>query len=508
MVCHPRDWFVSARAGWLKMSRIEELTGSSSLSDSDLKKLQSLIAEWQLLADLSFADLLLWVPIRESESSWPEGHVIIAQMRPTTAATVYPRDLIGTKVQWGERAMVDAALSQGEILLDGEPEIVGEISIKEESIPVVNNDRVIAVISRNRNAELSRSSGRLEGVYRESANHLSRMIKEGSFPVEALTSEVTPRVGDGLIRLDVNGMVTFASPNAISAFRRLGLQGDLELQNLGLLAEALASQSSARLPRDESWQIILSGKNAREVEFENGLGIVDFYILPLSAGNDRIGALVLLHNVTEIRRREKELISKDATIREIHHRVKNNLQTVSALLRLQARRSDNAQAEAAIEEAVRRIASIALVHETLSTSAQEVVLFDDVLDRLISGLKDVGTRRDGVEISRKGEFGNLRPEIATPLALILTELIQNALEHGLVNTGTELVISVSRCDQELLIEVVDNGSGLPENFSLLTTTTLGLQIVQTLTTNELAGELEIIQNQPSGTKAIIRLTIF
>ena len=490
------------------MSGFGELTRPSSLNESDLKRLQSLIAEWQLLADLSFADLLLWVPIREKESSWPEGHVVVAQMRPTTAATVHPRDLIGTKVQWGQRARVDSALSQGEIFLDGEPELVGEILVKEESIPVVNDDRVIAVITRHRNAELSRSTGRLEGVYRETANDLARMIKEGSFPIETLTSEVTPRVGDGLIRLDVNGMVTFASPNAISAFRRLGLQGDLELKNLGLLAEELLSENSARLPRDESWQIILSGKNAREVELENRQGTVDFYVLPLVAGTDRIGSLVLVHNVTEIRRREKELISKDATIREIHHRVKNNLQTVSALLRLQARRSDNVQAEAAIEEAVRRIASIALVHETLSTSAQEVVLFDDVLDRLISGLKDVGTRREGVEISRIGKFGNLRPEVATPLALILTELIQNALEHGLVNSGKELIVSVNRSGNELLIEVIDDGSGLPENFSIDSSTTLGLQIVQTLTTNELAGELNISQNLPTGTKAAIRLTIF
>ena len=490
------------------MPGFEELTSTSSLNESDLKRLQSLIAEWQLLADLSFADLLLWVPIRETESSWPEGHVVVAQMRPTTAATVHPRDLIGNKVQWGQRARVDSALSQGEIFLDGEPELLGEILVKEESIPVVNDDRVIAVITRHRNAELSRSTGRLEGVYRETANDLARMIKEGSFPIETLTSEVTPRVGDGLIRLDVNGMVTFASPNAISAFRRLGLQGDLELKNLGLIAEELLSESSARLPRDESWQIILSGKNAREVELENRQGTVDFYVLPLVAGTDRIGSLVLVHNVTEIRRREKELISKDATIREIHHRVKNNLQTVSALLRLQARRSDNEQAEAAIEEAVRRIASIALVHETLSTSAQEVVHFDDVLDRLISGLKDVGTRREGVEISQIGKFGNLRPEVATPLALILTELIQNALEHGLVNSGKELNISVHRAENELLIEVTDDGSGLPENFSIDTSTTLGLQIVQTLTTNELAGELNISQNLPTGTKAVIRLTVF
>jgi hypothetical protein len=77
-----------------------------------------------------------------------------------------------------------------------------------------------------------------------------------------------------------------------------------------------------------------------------------------------------------------------------------------------------------------------------------------------------------------------------------------------VNSGKELIVSVRRADNELLIEVIDDGSGLPENFSIDSSTTLGLQIVQTLTTNELAGELNISQNLPTGTKAVIRLTIF
>ena len=488
------------------MPGFEELTSTSSLNESDLKRLQSLIAEWQLLADLSFADLLLWVPIRETESSWPEGHVVVAQMRPTTAATVHPRDLIGNKVQWGQRARVDSALSQGEIFLDGEPELLGEILVKEESIPVVNDDRVIAVITRHRNAELSRSTGRLEGVYRETANDLARMIKEGSFPVDALASEVTPRVGDGLIRLDVNGMVTFASPNAISAFRRLGLQGDLELKNLGLIAEELLSESSARLPRDESWQIILSGKNAREVEIENRQGTVDFYVLPLVAGTDRIGSLVLVHNVTEIRRREKELISKDATIREIHHRVKNNLQTVSALLRLQARRIEDPGAASALNEAVRRIASIALVHETLSSSSESDVAFDAVLTSLISHALELSPRMGELTIVRDGELGSLESRLATPLSLVVTELMHNALEHGLAQEGSTLSIKLARYSNECVITIIDDGVGLPADFDLATSANLGLQIVRTLTENELKGVLKLTSTD-LGTTASLRFPL-
>ena len=481
------------------MATLDELTVRSTLTADDLSRLRAIISEWQLLADLSFADLLLWVPLRDNPKSWPEGHVVVAQMRPTTAATVYPRDLIGTKVRWGEHPWIDAALSDGEIQRDTEPELIGELTIKEETIPILHNGRVIGVVARYRNVEQMRSPGRLELTYREAAFDLARMISEGTFPAAEVVTEVTPRVGDGLIRLDRNGMVSFSSPNAISAFRQIGLQGDLELQDLAAIVEKLALGFKSRHPRDESWKSILNGKLPRQIELENNNGVLDLFVLPLTAGSDRVGALVLVHNVTEIRRRERELISKDATIREIHHRVKNNLQTVSALLRLQARRAENPSAVSAIEEAIRRIGSIALVHEMLSMNAQEMVDFDEVADKLIAAVKDVSTLRSGISLERVGKFGALRPEVATPLALILTELIQNAYEHGLAVAGSQLKISASRKDDLLTLEVADDGIGLPDGFDIDSSESLGLQIVKTLATNELGGRIQVQRIDRGGT---------
>ena len=111
------------------MATLDALTAKSTLDADDINRLRAVISEWQLLADLSFADLLLWVPIRENPKSWPEGHIVVAQMRPTTAATVYPKDLIGQKARWGERPWIDAALSDGEIQRETEPELVGELLI-------------------------------------------------------------------------------------------------------------------------------------------------------------------------------------------------------------------------------------------------------------------------------------------------------------------------------------------------------------------------------------------
>jgi len=328
-------------------------------------------------------------------------------------------------------------------------------------------------------------------------------VAEGAFPYTEHSEIFDPavRVGDGLIRLDINGAIIYASPNAKSAFSRMGWAGELEGKNLGEVARRV---SLVKLDaHEEAIEVGLSGKALRRVEIENTGGTVDLLALPLLAGGDRIGAIVLLQNVTELRRRERELVTKDATIREIHHRVKNNLQTVSALLRLQSRRIEDPSASAALNEAVRRIASIALVHETLSSSAEASVAFDDVLNRLVSHALDLSPRMGELQISRSGELGALDPRIATPLSLVVTELIHNALEHGLAESGNHLTISVVRNEGDAQITIYDDGVGLPEGFSLAQSSNLGLQIVRTLTENELRGDIDLVRT-PTGTEA--RLT--
>ncbi|MBU3752291.1 MAG: histidine kinase [Candidatus Nanopelagicaceae bacterium] len=484
------------------------VAGSTSLSEADVARLGELVAEWQLLADISFADLVLWVPRRTSEKSWPEGHLAIAQIRPMTAATVFTQDVIGDEVHWGARVHIDHALSTGEIVRDTQPEQVGELRIKEETIPVFFQGRVIAVISRHRNIETMRTPSRLELNYREIANHIYRMIAEGSFPVKdsVYLAEAAPRVGDGLVRLNVDGEVMFASPNARSAFSRLGWERDLEGHNLGDVLDFLARKSEGLTPREENWRVSMSGRTLRRDEFENANGVVDFLAIPLTEGENRIGAVVLVHNVTELRRKDRALISKDATIREIHHRVKNNLQTVSALLRLQSRRIEDPNASAAIEEAVRRVASIALVHETLSTSAQDSVQFDEVISKIIQSAVELSTRPNEITISKEGEFGAIPSLVATPLALVITELVHNALEHGVSETGSVVRVSVTREGSMMTASVIDDGTGIPSDFSLEKNTNLGLQIVHTLTLNELAGEIEFIKPS-TGTEVRITFPI-
>ena len=489
------------------MFQLEKLLGArTTITIDQANRIRELIADWQLLADLSFADLILWVPIRKDISMWPTGHIAVAHIRPTTTSTVFINDVIGDELLWGAKPGIDEALSGDEIVSSIDPEKIGEMLVKAETIPVSFEGQVIAVISSHRNVEHSRSSGKLETTYREVAHDLYQMVAQGTFPYKDAGSlfEPAPRVGDGLIRLDANSAISFASPNAKSAFSRMGWRGDLEGRNLGEVAEQLVTASLNA--SEEGIRSRLNGKQLQRVEIDNQGATIDLLVLPLIIGTDKIGAIVLLQNVTELRRRDRELVTKDATIREIHHRVKNNLQTVSALLRLQSRRIEDPSAAAALDEAVRRIASIAVVHETLSNSTQTTVAFDEVLSSLVTHALELSPRMGELTIERVGEIGSLESRVATPLSLVVTELIHNALEHGLYESGTHLRIELQRYSNEGLVTISDDGVGLPEGFDLLTSSNLGLQIVRTLTENELKGELNL-ESTEKGTQAKLRFPL-
>ena len=472
----------------------------TGLSEEDLEWLHVLVSNWQLLADLSFADLVLWVPSPDGEQ-----YVAVAQMRPTTGPTSYHDDLVGDVVPRGRRPMLDAALDEGRIVREGDPEWRDEVPVRVESIPVRRAGTLIAVIARNTNLLTARTPSRLELTYLQSASDLAQMIAEGRFPHpgEAVALDA-PRVGDGLIRLDRDGVVLYASPNALSAYRRLGLAADLVGAHLGKTTAELAPPDG---PIDESLWAVMGGKAPRQAEVEANDAVVQLRAIPLCPGGNRLGALVLVRDVTELRRRERELLTKDATIREIHHRVKNNLQTVAALLRLQARRISTPQGRAALEEAVRRVGSIAIVHETLSLALDERVDFDDIADRVMTMVAEVSSPEAEVTTGREGSFGELSAEVATPLALVLTELLQNALEHGLGDRPGVLGVVANRAAGRLWIAVTDDGRGLPPNFDPDTSGNLGLQIVRTLVVGELGGQLDFSRRARGGTRVALDIPI-
>ncbi len=483
-------------------SLTEVAQAHTDLTEDEIAWLHLLAADWQILADLSFADLVLWLPDREGLGMWAA-----AQVRPTTGPTAYVDDLVGAFIPHGRRPLLDEALAAGRVVREGDPEWRDDVPVRVEAIPVRVGDRLLGVVARNTNLIGVRTPSRLELAYLQAATDLTQMISRGQFPHPSQRSDHTdsPRVGDGFVRIDASGTVTYASPNALSVYRRLGLTSDLAGLDLSRITRSLVPV--ARRPDEETLSAVLGGRVAQDTEVDNGRAVVIVRAVPLRSESDHLGAVVLLRDITDLRNRDRELITKDATIREIHHRVKNNLQAVAALLRLQARRMTAPEAKAALEEAVRRVGTIALVHETLSQSLDESVDFDDIADRLLSSLSDIGGSAAEVRATRTGRFAQLPGEVATPLAMVLTELFQNACEHGFAGRPGNLELDVSRSGDRMRMVVSDDGVGLPPEFDAATASGLGLSIVRTLVESELAGELRVGPRPDGGTQVVVQLSV-
>ena len=479
------------------MSTIGELVRQhTDLTKEQTTHLVNLVSEWGMLADLCFADLLLYVPIKDD--NWK----IVAQVRAATGQTLYLADFVGTEASSSERPLLVEAFRTGEIV-EGEIFVEGiEEDCRMMAIPVKHEGQVVGVLTREWSRRTGRQPGELERTYLEMFDRFAEMIVRGSFPFagRVADSSVAPRVGDGAIVLDHDSRIRYASPNATSALHRVGISANAVGQTL---AELGVIDSSVRQAFERAEPVVEEFEQTADVTLLTRC-------IPIVSDVDGesavTGAVMLLRDVSELRRRDRLILSKDATIREIHHRVKNNLQTVSALLRLQSRRIEDPSAAAALDEAVRRIASIALVHETLSNSTETTVAFDEVLTSLVTHALELSPRMGQLSIERVGQLGSLESRVATPLSLVVTELIHNALEHGLAESGTQLRIELQRYSNEGLVTISDDGVGLPEGFDLSTSSNLGLQIVRTLTENELKGELKL-ESTHQGTQAKLRFPL-
>jgi two-component sensor histidine kinase len=444
--------------------------------------------------------MLLYIPV--DKDRW----LISAQVRAATGQTLYHSDYVNTWASDTERILLDQCVKtngavQGEIfvqIINGPANML--------AIPVRYEGRIIAVLSREWVVDNARRPGQLETTYADIFSKFAEMVAQGLFPFEGRVADasVAPRVGDGVIVLDAATRVRYASPNAVSALHRVGVSANAIGQTL---AELGVAETAARNAYERKEPVI------EEIEQTTEVTLLTRSIPLLRQANDDVevtGGVLLLRDVSELRRRDRLLLTKDATIREIHHRVKNNLQTISSLLRLQGRRLTSPEAKEAVAESVRRIRTIALVHETLSREPGEDISFIEIVRPLMRLVEEGLQSADRpVTFQAKGDGGRLPATIATPLSVVILELLQNAVDHGFPegSAGGAVVVVLSHDEDELHIQVVNNGIALSPDFDFAKATGLGLSIVRTLVTTELAGTIEMRQaNQADGASSGVAMT--
>jgi two-component sensor histidine kinase len=489
----------------------------TSLDDAAVDHLLRLVGAWSLLSDLSFSDLLLYAPIDESGDSF----VVLGHTRSVTGTTVHQADPVGRGVSGTTRPLLRRALLEGRRAESVVPrsdrvrqDSVDDALVEEDVslpwqggrltvdyIPVVRGDDVVAVLARESDPTLLRYPSPVERRYRDVWERFASMVAAGEFPLarsERVGEFREPRVGDGVVILDREQRVEYASPNAMSALHRLGVLANVQGRTLGELGADERAVRRAFASRHST---------VGELERDDAISVIA-RCHPL-LDHDRVsGAVLLLRDISELRSRDRLLLSKDATIREIHHRVKNNLQTIQSLLRLQSRRLESAEAIEAVEQSARRIGAIAIVHETLSTETADVVDFDDVVSRVVHMVEEgLGSVERPLRVTIEGSLGELGGDVAMPLAVVLTELVQNAIDHSDC-IERQVTVRLRTTGKELELRVDDAGRGVPDGFALDRDARLGLTIVRTFVVHDLGGSISFGRVQPEppfGTAVVVRV---
>ena len=440
------------------------------LSDGQREHAENVTANLQLIADLGYGDVALLFPA-------DDDLVVVADARPMTAAAAVAVARVGQVMPVADEPEAYDAIASGTVACGAKRRIRRGIAFSSTAYPIGPPASPYGVVVRHMSQSVAEAPGKMEIAFMGLAARLLERLRTG--PVTDLDTDApfstTRTAGDGVLEAAPDGTVLYASPNAVNILRLAGAEGAIT----GTPASELPGGTTAVTP-------VLGTSAARSVTVEVGGRVLSYRTIALEPG-----ALVLVEDITEARMREQELRVKEATIREVHHRVKNNLQTIASLLRIQARRSTSDEVAGALQEAVERVSSMAVVHEMLAESAEESVdlsaAVKTVVDMVRRGL--AGTDSP-VRVTVEGQTGLVPAQTATSLALVVAELVHNAIEHGIGPRGSGIVtVTMRRSSDEVNLTVHDTGGDLPVNFSIDGSAHLGLAIVRTIVEEDLGGTL-------------------
>ena len=468
------------------------------LAETDRNFLNDICRNLPLVADVLRADLLIYCL---GNSSSYAG--VVAEAKPRTVPSVYPEAMLGKRVTELEEPAVLRTLRNGTNECERNRAAVSGARFLQNVFPIVRGGRVIGALSVVISLIEHERWRKRSSVFRAAAEQLRRMLLRGQ--IYAGDSISPMHEHDGPLVVDSSGRVLYISAIAETLYRRIGYSNPLlntSLRDLNtdesVFCDALETATCTERLVEEGPFIWLK-KAIPLVPQPKRSWLSAFF----SRDREIEGCLLIIHDATEERKKERELLVKSALIREVHHRVKNNLQTIAALLRLQARRLQSEEASDLLNQSINRILSVAVVHEFLSHDESSIIDIKEVCQRIIAEVTQGILDPDkNIRITLEGQNIYLPSQQATSCALIINELLQNAVEHGFSSRmDGEVVVKLEDLGNDLVVEIVDDGQGLGQGFRVGAGSSLGLQIVQTLVKEDLKGSFELYNG--GGARAVV-----
>jgi two-component sensor histidine kinase len=396
----------------------------------------------------------------------------IFEAKPSIYPSFYRRTHINNTFPFKENSIFYKVIENKHICEGVQGELFNGLPIYQIAYPIFNKkNKIIGILLIERSFNEKNRWGLKDWLYNTIINNIINSVLENSLVDTRSLPSIYP--GDGIIVIDSNGIINYSNYPAINILQFIGLSTPLE----GDKFEEVFSIGS--------WRLIELNSLYGEQELDINKHVINVKSIPL---NNFI--LIIIRDISELRHKDQEIKIKSTIIKEIHHRVKNNLQSIVSLLRLQRRRIDNPEMKDIINDSISRINSIAVVHDYLSQKNVDVIDLTEMSKNIFFEVTSSVTLPDKkitfkVESPENLLFSSVK---AVSVALVLNEMLNNTLKHAFVNISegsVELKLEVR--DDILIISVLDNGIGLPKDFNPNKNGNLGWKIIRTLVKDDLKG---------------------
>lgn len=458
----------------------------TELEEKDILKLEKISEILPIVADLVRADVFI-----DCVTNDPNAAIVVAEAKPTTYTSMYEYSVVGELAYRKNEPAVLRTLEIGMPTRDLKAITQENKTVRQNVVPINNDEgHVIGVLIMEQDITKDVRQDRKMEFLAETAEQLAETLLN----VRDSEYTVTYHINDAIVMFDQQGIATYGNPGARKLYERLGYRDSIIGMNFDNLV--LDDSSFDKLINEPSLKVseVTVGRIALQIKYA-----------ALKQKNKIIGVTMLMKDITEVKEKEKEIILKSVAIREIHHRVKNNLQTIASLLSLQSRRINNDLVKKAFNESINRILGIAVTHEFLAQNGVDDVDLKTIITKIKNSTIEYGLpRAKNIKISVEGDSITINSDKATSIALVVNELLHNSLEHAFEDKTKGLIeICIQKGSVYSSISIIDNGKGF--DIKSIGSDSLGLNIVRSIVKDKLHGHFNM-ESTESGTKIIFDFT--
>ncbi|MFV0518032.1 MAG: sensor histidine kinase [Aminipila sp.] len=446
----------------------------TDLTDEEIEIIKKIGVGLQVMANLEDADFFIDCLTTDQKAA-----VVVAEAKPQNVPSSYKKTVVGLLAEPQNEPAVARTFKLGLPTKQMKAVTQESANVIQTVEPIWHGEKVIGVLIQEKNAEENREMRERirfsEQSYARLANVLTRLDKANSWLAEC--------IDEAVILVDMDGYVSYRNKMAKQLYKRLGYTVDI----LGQRYQCVALHGS-----NLEW----FDQDANYSGIEVNISELTLTVKQISLKANNVDFAVMIHDITHIREKEKELILKSVAIKEMHHRVKNSLQTIASLLRLQARRTKSVEAKKILDESMNRILAIASTHELLAKVGVDQVNIREVLENIKNNtLRYFLKPSMDLKVEIVGDGFLVDSEVSTSVALVVSELLHNSLQYAFDDGRKEgkIVIEIEHKEKQSHISVTDDGKGFDINS--VREDSLGLSIVYSIIKDKLKGIINITSSQ-------------